>query len=120
MKQITEEQIREAAVNHTDSGNWSNNNDEYGDNLASFMQGAKWMQSQQPEWVAINLDDEETLPNDFEPVLCWTADNNLQVLMMLKYSGGVDCYEWETQGLKPNKSFPIDFVSKWIFIDDPS
>lgn len=49
MKQITEEQIKEAAHDYVFDKNghkWSNNDNTAGDNFGSFTDGAKWMQEQ--------------------------------------------------------------------------
>lgn len=74
----------------------------------------------QPEWVAVDYDDDELeLPLDFEQVLCLMTNGNYQVLHLLKYGINIVSWEWETVGLKPNKSFVIDDVVKWMNIPQP-
>jgi len=68
-----------------------------------------------PEWTVTDLEDEETLPLDFDPVLCMT-DDGLQILQLCKYQG---CWEWDTCFNERNRSFSIDYVKKWAYIKEP-
>lgn len=123
----TDEQIEDAAdeyvFNEADHNRkWSNNDDTAGDNFGSFKAGANWAISQmQPEcdWNVIYFTDLNTLPLDFDPVLCWT-DDGLQILQMIRYGNDIADWAWETCFSKPvNKSFPIDFVSQWKNVNEP-
>lgn len=71
------------------------------------------------EWTIVDLDDLETLPLEFDPVLCFTEGCHLQVLQLIKYGLHRESWEWETQGLKRNQSFPLDFVKQWKNIEEP-
>lgn len=69
-------------------------------------------------WNIIDLEDESTLPSDFDPVFCYT-DDGAQVLQLMKYGTHVENWEWETCFSKHrNKAFPIDFVKKWVYTSD--
>lgn len=114
---ITDEQIKEASTL------WADDYDRSSDREIaelSHYEGAQWAISLHPEWVTPDYDDDEPeLPLDCEQVICLMTTGDYQVLQLLKYGINIVSWEWETVGLRPNKSFVIDDVVKWMFIPQP-
>ncbi|WP_298845580.1 hypothetical protein [uncultured Clostridium sp.] len=119
---ITEEQINEYAEAYIKSSvNTSELSDhEVEDVKNDFKSGMKKaIELMQPEWIDIDLDDTETLPLDFDPVICLNEHEEYQILQLQRYGDCISNWEWETQGLKRNSSFPIDYIKRWTYLPEP-
>ena len=119
---ITEEQINEYAEAYIKSSvNTSELSDhEVEDVKNDFKSGMKKaIELMQPEWIDIDLDDTETLPLDFDPVICLNEHEEYQILQLQRYGDCISNWEWETQGLKRNSSFSIDYIKRWTYLPEP-
>lgn len=90
MKQITQEEIEEAAIHHVES------RISYGDKDTlrgwAFEAGAEWAISQmQPEWVAIT----DQLPNCGESILCYSPKGGVNIHYFSLMYADCDLSEWQ-------------------------
>lgn len=118
---ITEEQINGLALEYAKKCDPLNHTlEKQADIRQGFQAGMqKAIELMQPEWTDIDLDDTETLPLDFDPVICLNEHEEYQILQLQRYGDCISNWEWETQGLKRNTAFPIDFVKSWTYLPEP-